>query len=82
MFKAEDPRVFAARVADAFKLRQETEALLRYNLYVDCMPMDGVGELDQASLKRMTDCARNSPGIGKDKKYCLFHTLISQNFFL
>jgi len=67
MFCAEDPRVFACRVANAFKLRKETEALLRYNLYIDCMPMDGVGELDQASLKRMIDCAKNSPGIGKDK---------------
>ncbi|XP_060076356.1 dynein axonemal heavy chain 1-like, partial [Ylistrum balloti] len=67
MFKGEDPCVFARRVSSAFRLRKETEALLRYNLYIDCMPMDGVGELDQASLKRMIDCAKNSPGLGKDK---------------
>ncbi|XP_052086994.1 dynein axonemal heavy chain 1-like isoform X4 [Mytilus californianus] len=67
MLKAEDPRIFAQRVAEAFRLRKETEALLRYNLYVDCMPMDGVGELDQASLRRMVECAKNSPGIGRDK---------------
>lgn len=68
MFKSEDPTIFAERIAEAFKLRKDTEALLRYNLYVDCMPMDGVGELDQASLKRMVECAKNSPGVGKDKK--------------
>ncbi|XP_036367019.1 dynein heavy chain 1, axonemal-like isoform X1 [Octopus sinensis] len=67
MFCAEDPRVFAKRIAEAVKQRKTTEALLRYHLYVDCMPMDGVGELDQASLKRMTEWAKNTSGIYKDK---------------
>ncbi|XP_052808511.1 dynein axonemal heavy chain 1-like isoform X3 [Mya arenaria] len=67
MFKAEDPRVFTKRVADAFRLRKHTEAVLRYNMYIDCMPMDGVGELDQASLKRMVEWAKSSPGLSKDK---------------
>ncbi|XP_060604387.1 dynein axonemal heavy chain 1-like isoform X2 [Ruditapes philippinarum] len=67
MFNAEDPRVFTQRVAEAFRLRKNTEALLRYNLYIDCMPMDGVGELDQASLKRMVEWARTAPGLSKDK---------------
>ncbi|KAL5013927.1 hypothetical protein ScPMuIL_008197 [Solemya velum] len=67
MFNGEDPRVFADRVALAFNLRNHTESLLRYNLYIDCMPMDGVGELDQASLKRMVEWARNAPGLAKDK---------------
>lgn len=67
LFCAEDPRMFAKRIAEAFHERKQTEALLRYHLYVDCMPMDGVGELDQASLKRMIDWARNTCGIIKDK---------------
>ena len=71
MFRAEDPRVFSQRITNAFQLRKDTEALLRYNLYIDCMPMDGVGELDQASLKRMIECARGSPGLSKDKGYIL-----------
>ena len=67
LLKAEDPRVFTRRVAEAFRLRKRTEALLRYNLYIDCMPMDGVGELDQASLRRMVEWAKTAPGLSKDK---------------
>lgn len=69
MFKAEDPQVFAARVAEAYTSRRQCEALLRYNLYVDCMPMDGVGELDQASIRRMIDWAKGAPALSKDKGY-------------
>ncbi|GAB1605523.1 hypothetical protein Ahia01_000834400 [Argonauta hians] len=67
MFRAEDPRIFAKRISEAVRQRKATEALLRYHLYVDCMPMDGVGELDQTSLKRMIDWAKNTVGIRKDK---------------
>ncbi|KAK0056678.1 dynein heavy chain 1 axonemal-like isoform X1 [Biomphalaria pfeifferi] len=62
MFRAEDPRIFADRLAAAFRSRKVCEAELRYNLYIDCMPMDGVGELDQASLKRMIEWAHSAPG--------------------
>lgn len=41
--------------------RQKTEALLRYHLYVDCMPPDGMEELNKESVKRMLDVARSSP---------------------
>jgi len=68
MFRAEDPRLFAERVAEAFVTRRLTEALLRYHLYVDCMPMDGIGELDQASLKRMIDWAKGAPQLAKDRE--------------
>lgn len=67
MFAAEDPETFSKRVAEAFTKRRETESLLRYNLYIDCMPMEGVGELDQASLKRMTEWGRGAPSLAKDK---------------
>ena len=30
MFRAEDARVFARRVADAYRLRKNTEGLIRY----------------------------------------------------
>jgi len=68
MFRAEDPRLFAERVADAFEARRLTEALLRYHLYIDCMPMEGVGEVDQASLKRVTEWAKGAPHVPKDKE--------------
>lgn len=67
MFCAEDPRIYTKRVAFAYKFREETEAFLRYQLYVDCMPMEGVGELDQASLKRMMEWAKGCPSLCRDK---------------
>ena len=69
MFLAEDPETFALRVANAYRDRKSTESLLRYHLYIDCMPMEGVGELDQASLKRMTEWAKGAPQLAKDKGY-------------
>ena len=75
-FAAEDPKTFAGRVAEAFYKRRETEALIRYNLYVDCMPMEGVGELDQASLKRMTEWAKGAPSLAKDKSYVMRQMMI------
>ncbi|KAH8863214.1 Dynein heavy chain 1, axonemal [Schistosoma japonicum] len=58
MFLAEDPHIFARRVANAFKSRQQHESALRYNMYLDCMPNEGIGELSSAVLKRMTFLAK------------------------
>ncbi|XP_072136794.1 dynein axonemal heavy chain 1 isoform X1 [Mobula birostris] len=66
MFSAEDPVVFAKRVAQAHFLRQKTEALLLYNLYIDCMPVDGLRFLDENSLKNMKKWAFSTPGF-RDK---------------
>ena len=68
LFCGEDPVVFAERVAKAYELRQETEALIRYNLYVDCMPMDGVVKLDPGSLKSMEHWAKSTRTLKNDKK--------------
>ncbi|KAK2170975.1 hypothetical protein NP493_1117g00049 [Ridgeia piscesae] len=67
MFCAEDPEIFAKRVAWAFNTRKHTEALLRYNLYIDCMPMEGVSELDNSSMKRMVEWAKGAPNLAKQK---------------
>ena len=69
LFAAEDPVNFAERVAKAYALRCETEALLRYNLYVDCMPMDGVVRLDPSSVERMITWAKGTRTLKNDKKY-------------
>ncbi|XP_032892704.1 dynein heavy chain 1, axonemal [Amblyraja radiata] len=62
MFSAEDPVAFSKRVAHAHYLRQKTEALLLYNLYIDCMPVDGLRFLDKKSLKKMKKWALSTPG--------------------
>ena len=35
--------------------RQATEALLRYHLYVDCMPVEGVEGMSEEELSRVID---------------------------
>ncbi|EDQ91509.1 uncharacterized protein MONBRDRAFT_15298, partial [Monosiga brevicollis MX1] len=50
-FHAEDPEVFCNRITAAITLRRATEAMLQYNLTVDCMPVDAgisVTDLDAA----------------------------------
>ena len=46
--------------SENFACRQKTEALLRYNLYVDCMPCDGLEQMDRAWLERMLRVARST----------------------
>ena len=78
LFCAEDPVVFAKRITKAYKLRQESEALIRYNLYVDCMPMDGVVKLDSASLNNMEYWARGTRTLKNDKKFVSVFCVIAQ----
>ena len=39
---------------------QRTEALLRYNLYVDCMPCEGLEQINKEWLDRMMRIARST----------------------
>ena len=41
LFTSEDPAIFAQRLTAAWALRQQTEGLLRYQLAIDCMPLEG-----------------------------------------
>ncbi len=59
-FLAEDPRVFADRVAKAYHDRKRTEAELRSALFIDCMPIDGIGKLDDERIKRMIELTKTS----------------------
>uniref|UniRef100_H2YFW8 Uncharacterized protein n=1 Tax=Ciona savignyi TaxID=51511 RepID=H2YFW8_CIOSA len=64
MFRAEDASIFAHRVAEAYRLRKKTEGLIRYNLYVDCMPHDdNVLSLESSSFENMTSRSINTPGL-------------------
>ena len=51
MFESEDPEMFARRVKEAFEERHQTESHLRYHLYLDCMPMDGVTDVSIQAKK-------------------------------
>lgn len=60
MFMAEDPIIFAKRIAFAVKERFKCENSLRYNLYLDCMPNENTGELNNYVLRRVVSLAKNS----------------------
>lgn len=68
LFLAEDPQVFAQRVVDAHSFRKKTEALLRYNLYVDCMPIDGLNSISEEWLERMKLLALQTPRLEKEER--------------
>jgi hypothetical protein len=56
-FVAEDPFLYARRVAEACQLRAWTEATIRYHLLVDCMPTDGMPELPPEAVARVSERA-------------------------
>lgn len=57
LFLAEDPVIFAERVAKAYKERNDAESAIRYNLYLDCMPVNGLVEMDPKTLDNITHLA-------------------------
>ncbi|XP_069500104.1 dynein axonemal heavy chain 1 [Ambystoma mexicanum] len=63
MFFAEDPNKFTQRVVAASSLRKKTEALLLYNLYVDCMPVDKSRTIGQQSLDQMKQFTLSTAGL-------------------
>ncbi|NXM42418.1 DYH1 protein, partial [Gymnorhina tibicen] len=60
-FLAEDPQVFAERVASADSTRKKTQGLLMYHLYVDCMATEGMESMNEKSLQRMRRLAMHTP---------------------
>lgn len=71
LFLAEDPRVFAQRVVSANNLRKKTQALLMYNLYVDCMPVDGLQSIEDRSLYHMKQMATETSRLKRGSVYVL-----------
>jgi len=46
LFNAEDPRIFAQRVAQAHEERIYADSIIRYNFFIDNMPHQELPELD------------------------------------
>ena len=59
-FQSEDPWNYAKRVADAFYSREATEAHIRYALYIDCMPVNEVPDMDGKTMAKITNWASSS----------------------
>jgi len=43
------------------------EALIRYNLYIDCMPTDGVAQLDSEQINRIVSRALNTLSLKRNE---------------
>ncbi|RLN92734.1 hypothetical protein BBJ28_00018197, partial [Nothophytophthora sp. Chile5] len=56
-FKAEDPHNFADRYMVAQRARLQAQNLLRKNFYVDCMPLEELHKLGNASLGKIVRLA-------------------------
>jgi len=59
-FNAEDPFNFVERVVAAHRARSEAEHVILYNLFADCMPMDGLKQLDSEQVSRIVAFALNT----------------------
>ena len=62
-FHAEDPSDFAARVGEAHRLRRQAEALMHYQLVVDCMPTEGVPGLNSEQVSRVLSSVHASRAV-------------------
>eukprot|EP00937_MAST-01D_sp_MAST-1D-sp2_P001678 g1678.t1 len=60
MFLAEDPENFADRVASAHRRREQALLALRYELFVDCMPLEGLPTWDSEQRARVMSLVRNT----------------------
>uniref|UniRef100_A0A3Q1BMP6 Uncharacterized protein n=1 Tax=Amphiprion ocellaris TaxID=80972 RepID=A0A3Q1BMP6_AMPOC len=68
LFSAEDPLVFVERIQFALRYRENTEALIFYQLSVDCMPIwPGAPSLSTVSLEHMKRLALSAPGLSLEK---------------
>ena len=80
-FDAEDPSNFAQRVAAAQTAANNAAARIRYNLYVDCMPSDDVGNLTSEQLRRVVESAIGSGKLkGADLDTSLLVSEISTDY--
>lgn len=52
-------------MVEANALRKNTEALLLYNLYVDCMPTEGRRVINEQSLNKIKQWALSTPRMRK-----------------
>ncbi|XP_074037842.1 dynein axonemal heavy chain 1 isoform X2 [Leptinotarsa decemlineata] len=78
MFDAEDPVNFANRIRAALNLRFDTENLIRYEFFVDCMSLKGTPYMEENMRKKIIDLALGAK-LGKKLSYTeYFQNLLNQ----
>ena len=53
MLDAENPKKFAKRVSMAHQERIKVDSLIRYNYYIDNMPIQDLNDLDAEQKRRL-----------------------------
>ncbi|ODM98022.1 Dynein heavy chain 1, axonemal [Orchesella cincta] len=62
-FDAEDPNKHGLRIKDAIKRRIEMENVMRYNLYVDCLPMYDFPTLEESAFEKIIQKVKTTSNI-------------------
>ncbi|XP_026674744.1 dynein heavy chain 1, axonemal-like [Ceratina calcarata] len=60
-FYAEDPKIFAKRMAAAIEQRRIAQAAIKYNFYLDCMQMDGMKSLNEEEKETIIRLTMSKP---------------------
>ena len=60
LFNSEDPRIFAQRVAQAHSERIYADSQIRYNFFIDFMPVQELADLDTEQKARIMKMATAS----------------------
>ncbi|XP_065685160.1 dynein axonemal heavy chain 1 isoform X1 [Hydra vulgaris] len=71
MFFAEDPHIFVQRIKNAYEERKRVENLIRYQLYIDCMPTEGVAAIELYSLRKIVEWAKRGGTVSEKLAMCL-----------
>ena len=58
-FDAEDPNAYCHHLQEALRVKTNTIASVALNLYVDCMPLDGIREMESEQTSRIVANAVN-----------------------
>jgi dynein heavy chain, axonemal len=66
-FRAEDPFIFTRRVAAAYAAREAAEAAIRYQLYIECMPIEELPTMEKERVSRMLALALCTPKLRENK---------------
>jgi dynein heavy chain len=63
--EGDDLHQFARAFAVAYDLRKQAERLMRYNLFIDCMPAEEVPAMDKDQVSRIISLAYANPKLGQ-----------------
>jgi dynein heavy chain len=77
LFDDEDPRIFSRRFKKAYENREQADALIKYNYYIDNMPTHQIPEIDNEKVNRVLSMTQNTKSL-RGKSSADTTTLLSQ----